>query len=490
MPNQEIEMTPVVHNLRNGGYDEARIDHIINVANRLDKHMNDIKKNKSIADVEAKVAIVSGSFSSVADLVSTLQDGGNGYDIADKTMSVINDISQFAALAGPEGEVFAVAVSLVTSIVSTILNLCKPKEKSALEKLQDAITELINNKFDQLEFQEIKNRAVEEMGILQDNIPLLSDILANYSSSGDDFDSATKLHISGLLSKDNGTGAMALLRSYIAENTVPTKEKCYYVANALLLYSLLAHYRMLELSLFQACFLWKNWSTHEHDISLKAQKRVQDECKDVINLVPYYNKVPGVTVENMDLKHFFAGFYSLGNKKIETILNICAPDADRRYMGKTVTIAAKTSYLACSSSEAERAPVTKGGGTISLQNLFVIFDLRSIYGDDFVRIFSVGASGYLFASDAQRVPFLDNRHVCAWTPGNFVSNGHWQIDTFKGFGKTIKNKGFGEFLSVANDGDSKPWVFTYAVFSEEIASGRLFSGDDFMQVMTIKEFGV
>lgn len=173
---------------------------------------------------------------------------------------------------------------------------------------------------------------------------------------------------------------------------------------------------------------------------MKTQNRIKDDCKDVINLVPYYNKVPGLTVENLEFKHFFAGFYALGKKKIETILNICAPDADRSYMGKTVTIKCGEYSLCCNKSEEDRAPLTTTK-EITIPNVFVIFDLRSIYGDDYVYIFSVGASGYVFASDAQKVD--DNRQVCGWSPGNPVSNGRWQIDSDK---ESFKEKGYGQFL--------------------------------------------
>mmetsp|Transcript_6270 Transcript_6270/g.9233 ORF Transcript_6270/g.9233 Transcript_6270/m.9233 type:complete len:488 (+) Transcript_6270:150-1613(+) len=481
--NEEaIELQPLIHrveNLREANFDQDKIDKAIKTINDIDKNVQSMKNDPRVADVEGKVSVVTGAVSSITDLISTVQDGGNGFDIADKSTSALNSIAQFGALAGPEGEVVALVVSGITSVVSSILSLTKPKEKTPLEKMQDAITELIKNEFLALEFDELKKEATEEIAVLKFNSAKLTNTLTEFSSSGADYDEATKGAITAI-AQDRGVGSLGSLRKYIEDHSVPTKDHCKYVANALLLFSLLAHHRLLELSCLGACYLWKNWSIHQWRILYQVQQDLKVQCQQVIDLVPF-SGIPGVTIDTK-FNPFVAGLYALGNKKIETILNICAPNDNRKVMGKTVTIS-NGAYIGCNDSTADRAPITYPVNGITDQTLFVVFDLSADYNDDFVRIFSIGAYGYMFASDAQKV-WLEKRQVCVWTPGQHVTNGRWQIDYAKG---ALKEKGYGEYLTTANDADNKPRVFIDS-YDEAIASGSALSGDSFQQVWSIKAY--
>eukprot|EP00984_Skeletonema_dohrnii_P025317 scaffold14439_cov74-Skeletonema_dohrnii-CCMP3373.AAC.2 len=495
----EIELQPLFHgveNLRGANFDEDRIDKAIKTINSIDENVKHMKNDPRVADVEGKVSVVTGCISSTTDLISTIKDGGNGFDVADKSMSVLNSIAQFGALAGPEGEIVALITSGITSIVSSILSLNKPKEKTPLQKMQDAISELIKNEFLALEFDELKKEANEEMEILRFNSTKLNYTLMEFSSSGADYDEATKGAISDI-AQNRGVGTLRALRTYIEAHSVPTKDECKYVANALLLYSLLAHHRILELSVLSACYLYKNWSIPQANILHEFQQELRDQCHQVIDLVPFFGR-PGAKKKGAEFvtkfNPFFAGLYALGNKKIETIWKICAPNSRKR-MGKTVTISHYLSYIGCNDgSTAKRAPMTYPVAGITDQTLFVLFERtkknsRGIRVPNYVRIFSIGAYGYMFASDAQKV-WLNNRQVCVWTPGHRVSNGRWQIDHAKG---TLKEKGYGEYLSTANDADNNMCVFIGS-YDEAIASGHdkdgrpVLSGDSLTQKWSIEAY--
>ncbi|KAK3241150.1 hypothetical protein CYMTET_49063 [Cymbomonas tetramitiformis] len=393
------------------GYSVNHASVALDQVKEIDKNVKAMKGDPKISDIKAKVAITEGVVGAVGDLILKVRIGDD-YDIGSSALNVVDQLSQFGVLLGPEGEMYAIVVGGLTSLTTTMLTISRPKKKTALMKMQDAIIEQMKSEFIAAEFAGLSRLVEGQLKTMTEKTRLMEDSIAEFRKDDAPFDDATKQRISANVNNADGVAAIGEVESYVETNRKSTNhERGVQVGKALVLHSRLTSIRVLELLQLQNVYLWKSWSLKQRNILQEEIDRAKTQNCEVASFVFGF--------PDKDSKYTYSGLYSLSYKQLKHIED--AAGCGKKFPGSPVTIGGGI-HLACSASSEDRVQVTATYED-NESTKWVTFNA----GGGKLRIFSIGAAGYMFGSGYTTV-LNDRKAVMVWSPGNPVSNGEWTVD--------------------------------------------------------------
>ncbi len=425
---------------------ERTNESIERIQTSLDKSKKSAKSPSQLKNVEAAGDAAVKTTNAIIGSIDQFESGDPA-KIAMGVLSIIGEVSQFAALAGPQGAIVAAIIGPICSITNAILGatLGKQEKEESLESvLERVITEALEVQTNN-DLQAASKGLVDGMSIRYKTLRDLS--LADGPLS----DTALQL-IADVSFMTDGVEFLGKLDYYIQKDmNTSDPDKAKRVAKLLNCYTNIAYLRVQELFLLSGLY-------YSQDANVLAKT-----ANDLINQQINNDKAKFGHLTHQPNKNnhlVYARIHYLDERSKAMI---------EAYIGKfagqlcTLYNTKQKQRLMCMHTKSSRAECLTSSKKNDISTRFRVFNAngKDKTGKN-VKIFSIGAAGYVYAADYN--PFdKDRRRVNAWTQGNSVKQGSWTVEKRKK-GLTFRNNDQNEYLYSADykqlkDGSCR--VFTW-----------------------------
>ncbi len=399
-----------------------------------------LKSNKALEDNEGSEGYGDAADATVATFEAVMGsidkfESGDPIEITIGVLDILAEVSQFAALTGPQGMIVAAVVGPVCTIISSLLGAGREEQ---VESDEDMLKRVITEALSVSKFQDLKdtsagvtkelNERMSEVKIFLDTADQLGSrdrdriVSDTYTYAGAEFLGKLKNHIQ---------------RDYVTDDhSVANRTAVLITAYASVVFVRCQYLYMLS-SLIGGDPTAKSTALATMQIA-EEQKAVSLEL-----LRPYLNR-PN------DKNHVvYSKLFSQSSSALDLIQGLCG----ERSQGKLMAIynTKQKNYLEVKKSDADRSEAKTSNQRkfheIPSSKKFVVFG-RSRY-----EIFSLDHAGFVYAAGYN--PKDDSRRrVNGWKRGNQIREGYWQVSRGNSsLGSVfLKNTFWNEYMYAADYG--------------------------------------